>query len=45
LCPGDLALDALVEVVDALEAGDVSRAEGAMSRHTSDFSDSIRRCM
>lgn len=45
LCPGDLALDALVEVVDALEAGDVSRAEEAMSRHTSDFRDSIRRCM
>jgi DNA-binding GntR family transcriptional regulator len=45
LCPGDLALDALVEVVNALEEGDVSRAEQAMSRHTSDFSDSIRRCM
>jgi DNA-binding GntR family transcriptional regulator len=45
LCPGDLALDALVEVVEALEEGDVSRAEQAMSRHTSDFSDSIRRCM
>ncbi len=45
LCPGDLALDALVEVVDALEAGDPSSAEQAMSRHISDFSDSIRRCM
>jgi DNA-binding GntR family transcriptional regulator len=45
LCPGDLALDALYEVVDALEAGDVSWTERAMSRHISDFSDSIRRCM
>jgi len=45
LCPGDLALDALVDVVDALEAGDVSWAEQAMSRHISDFSDSIRKCM
>ncbi len=45
LCPADLALDALVEVVDAMEAGDVIRAEQAMSRHISDFSESIRRCM
>jgi DNA-binding GntR family transcriptional regulator len=45
LCPGDLALDALVEVVNAVEAGDVSWAEQAMSRHISDFSESIRRCM
>jgi DNA-binding GntR family transcriptional regulator len=45
LCPGDMALDALFEVVDALEAGDVSWAERAMSRHISDFSDSIRKCM
>jgi DNA-binding GntR family transcriptional regulator len=45
LCPGDLALDALVEVVDSLEAGDQSRAEQAMARHISDFSDSIRKCM
>jgi DNA-binding GntR family transcriptional regulator len=45
LCPEDLALDALVEVVDALEAGDLSWAEQAMSRHISDFSESIRRCM
>ena len=45
LCPGDLALDALIEVVNALEAGDVSWAERAMSRHISDFSDSIRKCM
>ena len=45
LCSGDLALDALIEVVNALEAGDVSWAERAMSRHISDFSDSIRKCM
>jgi DNA-binding GntR family transcriptional regulator len=45
LCPGDLALDALIEVVNALEASDMSSAEQAMSRHSSDFSDSIRRCM
>ena len=45
LCPGDLALEALIALVSALEAGDVSGAEQAMSRHISDFSDSIRRCM
>ena len=45
LCPGDLALEALVEVVAALEEGDVGRAEEAMSRHISYFSDSIRKCM
>jgi DNA-binding GntR family transcriptional regulator len=45
LCPADLALEALVEVVAALEEGDVGRAEEAMSRHISYFSDSIRKCM
>ena len=45
LCPCNLALDALIEVVNALEAGDVSGAEQGMSRHISDFSDSIRKCM
>jgi DNA-binding GntR family transcriptional regulator len=45
LCPDDLALDALVDVVRALETGDASGAERAMSRHISDFSESIRRCM
>ena len=45
LCSGDLALDALVDVVDALEAGDADRAEEAISRHISYFSDSIRKCM
>jgi DNA-binding GntR family transcriptional regulator len=45
LSPDDLGLDALMEVVDCLEAGDQRRAEQAMSRHISDFSESIRRCM
>lgn len=45
LCPGDLALEALVEVVEALETGDVSRAEEAMTKHIAHFSESIRKCM
>jgi DNA-binding GntR family transcriptional regulator len=45
LSPDDLGLDALMEVVDCLEAGEQLRAEQAMSRHISDFSESIRRCM
>lgn len=45
LCPEDLALAALVEVVEGLERGDVAQAEEAMSRHISHFSDSIRRRM
>ena len=45
LCPGDLELNALVDVVTALEAGDADRAEEAVSRHISYFSESIRRCM
>jgi DNA-binding GntR family transcriptional regulator len=45
LCPGDLALEALVEIVEALEAGNVNQAEEAMSKHISHFSESIRKCM
>ena len=45
LCPGDLELNALVDVVAALEAGDADRAEEAVSRHISYFSESIRKCM
>jgi GntR family transcriptional regulator, rspAB operon transcriptional repressor len=45
LCPDDLALEALIEVVEALERGDAGQAEAAMSRHISHYSDSIRRRM
>jgi DNA-binding GntR family transcriptional regulator len=45
LCPGDLELNALADVVAALEAGDADRAGEAISRHISYFSESIRRCM
>jgi DNA-binding GntR family transcriptional regulator len=43
--PSDLALNALTEVVDALEAGDSCKAEQAMSRHISGFGDSLRRAL
>ena len=42
LNPADLAFDALVEVVDTLEANDNQRAERAMARHIRHFGDSIK---
>jgi DNA-binding GntR family transcriptional regulator len=43
LCPDDLALEALVEVVEGLERSALGQAEEAMSRHIAHFGDSIRR--
>jgi len=45
VCSDDLELNALVEVVAALKAGDADRAEEAISRHIWHFAESIRKCM
>jgi DNA-binding GntR family transcriptional regulator len=43
--PEDLAFDALVEVIEALAAGDAARAENAMCHHIQHFGESIKRCL
>jgi DNA-binding GntR family transcriptional regulator len=42
LDPGDLAFDALVEILGALETKDVGRAEQAILRHIREFGDAVR---
>jgi DNA-binding GntR family transcriptional regulator len=39
----DLAFDALVEILEALEAKDTGRAERAILSHIRDFGDAVRR--
>jgi DNA-binding GntR family transcriptional regulator len=39
----DLAFDALVEIMEALETKDVGRAEQAILRHIREFGDAVRR--